>query len=41
MGPRTAFSIENDFDPAEKVIVLRSTLVTLHRAKLLLVSLEL
>jgi hypothetical protein len=35
MGPRTAFSIDGDFNPAENVNVLRSILVRLYRARTL------
>ena len=34
MGPRTALSIDKDFDPAENVNILCSTLVTIKRATL-------
>jgi len=34
MGRRTALSIEKDFDPAESVNDLSSTLVRLYRARL-------
>jgi len=33
MGPRTALSIDNDFDPPENVKVFSSTLVGLYRAR--------
>jgi len=33
MGPRTALSIHRDFDPADNVNVLSSTLVRLYRAR--------
>ena len=34
MGTTTALSIDKDFDPAENMNVLSSTLVTLYRARL-------
>jgi len=40
MGPRTALSMDNDVDPAEKVNDLISTLVRLYRAKVPLLSVE-
>jgi len=41
MGPRTALSIDKDFDLAENVNNLCSTVVRLYRARLLLFSVEL
>ena len=38
LGPSTAFSIDRDFDPAENVKVLRSTLFVLYRARTPLLS---
>ena len=40
-GPRTALSIDRDFDPAEKVKVVSSTLVSLYCATFLFLSVEL
>jgi len=41
LGPMTLLSIGTDFDPAEDVNVLSSTLVRLYRAILPLLSIEL
>ena len=41
MGPRTALSLDTEFDPAENVNVLTSTVVGLYRATLHLLGVEL
>ena len=40
-GHRTALSIDKDFDPAENVNALSSTLISLYRVRLPLFSVEL
>jgi len=40
MGPKTTLSIDRNFDPAENVNVLSTTLVMLNRARLRLLNVQ-